>query len=222
MFLKNLTITISIFLIATVFVLNAGTGLGNGKSGGKKIALNNKVGSNQIKFFSKAPGEDIEGTANGISGNFTLDPSNLEATNGSVTVEVKSMETGSGSRDAHMYSEPWLNEKGFPKITLQIKGMKNVKNVKYDASSGKATANATVFGDFTLHGITTHMEAEITLTYINESDKTKARALGDFVMVTVNFNVHLLEHKILGKAGVVGDKVAEVVNLQASFFGNVQ
>lgn len=199
-------------------VLSAATGFGLGVSGAKKVTFDNRVGANQIVFTSSAPLEDIEGSASDIGGSITLDPANIEATTGKIVVKVASMQTGIQKRDSHLMSEPWLNQEKYPQITFDIKELKNVQRVSGD--NGKAVVKAIAVGDFTLHGVTKRMEVPVTITYIRESQKTKERAPGDFVMVQGDFSIALKDFKVEGTKGTVGSKVGETIQLKTNLFGS--
>ncbi|MBL7999383.1 MAG: YceI family protein [Candidatus Kapabacteria bacterium] len=186
-------------------------------AGGKTITIiNNEKYSNEIEFLSDAPLEKIKGTAKGISGMFTIDQQNLEKTNGSIVVKVNSMKSGNSTRDDHMYSETWLDEKNNPTITFAVKGLKDVQVVN---SNGRMVINATAFGDFTLHGVTKPLSAKVVITYVNESEATKKIGNGDFCLIQTNFDVALKDYKVAGKAGIVGSKVGESIKINAQLFG---
>jgi polyisoprenoid-binding protein YceI len=193
------------------------TGFNNGISGKKTVVLNNKVSDNQIKFYSKAPAEDIEGAANGITGSFTIDPSNIEATTGSFTVEVKSMKTGIDMRDKHMYGADWLGADKNPQITYNVTKITDVQTVSSD--KGKAVVKGNAVGTFTLNGVTKELKAPVTITYVPESDATRKKASGDFVMVQADFKVVLKDFNVAGKKGIVGSKVGEYIDIKANLYG---
>jgi polyisoprenoid-binding protein YceI len=195
----------------------AGTSISGVKAGNRSFTVNNAVGSNLVKFLSDAPGEKINGTADGVTGNFTIDPSNLEATKGAITVQVMSMKTSIEKRDEHMYSETWLDAAKYPTISYAITGL---KNVKVQTKDGRSSVTAIATGTFTCHGVTKPLEAPITFTYVTESAETKKRAKGDLVMVNAQFTVALKDHNITGKAGIVGSKVGEVIQIDAALYAN--
>jgi len=195
------------------------TGFNNGISGKKNIVLNNKVNENQIKFFSKAPAEDIEGAANGISGTFIMDPSNIEATTGTFTVEVKTMKTGIEMRDKHMYGGDWLNADKNPQITYTVG---RIENVTVSGDKNKSVAKGTAVGTFTMNGVSKELRVPVTITYVPESEATRKKANGDFVMVQADFKVALKDHKIAGRKGIVGSKVGETIDIKANLFGSTQ
>ena len=199
-------------------IIGLATGFSNAAAGTKKVTFDNRVGANQIAFESSAPLEDIKGTANDISGSIMLDPANIEATTGMITVKVKSMETGIKKRDGHLMSSDWLDEARYPTITYSIKSVKNVKRVSNDNS--KSVVEGVATGDFSLHGTTRQLDVPITMTYIRESEKTKERAPGDLVMVQGEFSIALKDFKVEGTKGTVGSRVGETIRLKANLFGS--
>lgn len=208
---------ISKTLLSIAFV--ASTFAATGYAGGKSITLiNTESRKNQITFVSDAPLEKITGTASGISGNFSIDLANPAAANGKITVAVNSMKTGSGTRDSHMYGSEWLDEATHKTIVFTLKSLKDVKSSS--KGTGKTEINATAVGEFTLHGVTKTMEAPVTITYLNESDETKKVAPGDLVLVQVKFAVPLKDYGVKGKAGIVGNKVGESIDISATLFGS--
>lgn len=209
-------------MIALVSVLSiqsycfAGTGLQNGISGQKQITITDKVGENMMKYLSDAPLEKISGTAKGVSGQFTLDASNLEATTGTITVQVLSMKSGVTKRDEHMYNADWLDAEKYPTITFQIQ---KLENVQVSTDNGISIIKANAVGKFTLHGVSKEMKIPIVMKYVKESEATKKRASGDLVMVNANFSVALKDYNVKGKSGIVGSKVGESIQLEAALFG---
>ncbi len=206
--------------VLTVTGLLYATGFKLDVSGKQKVTLSDKVGKNEISFFSTAPMEDIKGTANDISGTVTIDPSNLEATKAKIVVKVAGMKTGIKKRDQHLRSPDWLDAASHPDIVFDLKLLKDVKIKDDGAKSGKAVATATAVGDFSMHGVSLEQQLPVTITYIRESDKTKARAPGDFVLVQSEFSVPLGDYKVQGKKGIIGSKVGEQIKVKANFVGS--
>jgi polyisoprenoid-binding protein YceI len=192
---------------AASMMLTAGTAVPGAQAGAKKYTLNNAVGKNGIEFLSKAPMEDINGTSDGVTG----------ATTGKIEVKVLSMKTANSKRDEHMYDAMWLDAEKFPTIVFDVTSLKDVKVTK---DGGKNVITATAVGNFTCHGVTKSSTASITLTLIPESAETKKRASGNLVMIDAKFNVALADHKVTGKAGVVGKSVGEVIAITAKLFAN--
>ena len=203
--------------LAMVGTMTAGTGF-MGASGGKKtFKLNDKISKNKIEFVSEAPAEKINGTADGLWGSFMLNPSDLEATSGSIKVKVRSMKTAISKRDEHMYSPMWLDADAHPEVTFTVKSLSNIET---SMVNGRHVATATAAGTFTIHGVTKPMTARVNITYLPESAETKKRASGDLAMVTATFEVSLADYNIKGKSGVIGKSVGKTIQIQASLFAN--
>lgn len=188
---------------ATGFNLNA--------KGPKTVTVNNKVGNSQAQFNSKAPLEEINGTASGIKGTFTLDPSNIEATTGKIEVPITSMQTGIELRDQHLRGKDWLDADTSPSIVFDIKKISGVQVVS--SGGGKGVAKGTAEGTFTVHGVAKAASFPIEIQYVEKSP-------ADVVMIKSEFTVSLKDHNIAGKKGIVGSKVAETINVKVSLFGS--
>ncbi|MCS7177502.1 MAG: YceI family protein [Candidatus Kapabacteria bacterium] len=184
----------------------------------KTVTLSNNVGPNLCKFLSSAPLEEFEGTADGISGSFTVDPSNLEATSGRIQVTVASMRTGITRRDEHLRSPEWLDAERYPTISFDVRELKEVRIT--EQSRDRATLTAKAVGTFTLHGVSKPMELPITLTYVLENLETRKRAPGDFVMVQSEFTISLRDFNIRGRQGIVGSRVGETIRVWVTLYGS--
>ena len=182
-------------------------------TGTKTVTLNDKVGKNQFTWTSDAPLEKIKGSAEGVTGSFTIDPKNISGIRGSISAQVSTMKTGNSTRDGHLKNAEWLDAAKYPAISFTIKSVSNVK------TSGN-TATGTATGDFTMHGVTKTMSVPFKLTYLDESEKTKGRAAGDLVMITADFKVSLKDYNVAGAKGIVGSKVGETIAVSAQLFGS--
>jgi polyisoprenoid-binding protein YceI len=175
--------------------------------------LKDERGRNQASFMSKAPIEDITGTASGLSGTVSFDPANVPGTiKADIAVEVASMKTGIDMRDGHMRGSGWLDAEKYPTITFTLTKFVPKSSASPTQISGIAT------GDFTLRGVKQRIEMPVTLTYLPESEKTKARAAGDLLVVRAKGKVSL------GKAGVkqeiIGAKVADEIEFEFNAVGS--
>ena len=184
----------------------------------KAFTLSNKVGTNQIQFTSKAPLEDIEGTASDISGTITMDPAHPEKTTARIDVKVSSMKTGIAKRDGHLYSDTWLDAEKYPTITFTVQSISNVMQTKNEGGRMEFQGNAV--GQFTMHGVTKNLTIPVKITYMKESDKTRDRAPGDLVLVQGEFDIALKDFNIAGSKGMVGSKVGETIKIKANFFSS--
>lgn len=203
--------------VSTYGITTAGTGFPDVSGGKKTFSVNNAVGKANIVFNSDAPMEKIKGSAADVGGEFKMDPSNLEATSGHIDVKVESMTTAISKRDEHMRSEAWLDAGAYPTIVFNVQ---KLTDIRVENQGGRRTAVAKAVGTFTLHGVTKPLTADVTIIYLPESAETRKRASGDVVNVKANFTVALKDFNIVGKSGLVGSKVGEVIQVEANIFAN--
>ncbi len=214
-------LAIGILLITSLNHLFA-TDFGLNLSGDRKFTLNNNVGSNELRFTSTAPLEDIEGYVDKdvISSFVVLDPANLEKATGSVVFKVNGMETGIRTRDEHLQGPNWLDASQYPEIKFELKNLKDVKIIQKDPPLGRATAEATAVGVFTMRGISQNIISKVKITFVKESDFTKKRANGDFLFVEGSFAIKLADYNVQGSKGVIGSKVGKEINITYKLFYN--
>ncbi|MBS1910565.1 MAG: YceI family protein [Bacteroidetes bacterium] len=201
---------------AALLVTSASTqaqGLAVAASGQKTVKLSDKVSKNQFNWLSSAPGETINGTAEGIAGSFTFDPKKPTSLKGTVSCQVATMKTGNETRDGHLKSPTWLDAAKYPAISFTIASVSDVK-VNRNQMTGKAV------GTFTMHGVTKPMTIPFSLQYIDASAQTRERAPGDLVMVTAEFTVSLKDFNVAGRQGLIGSKVGETIKISAKLFGS--
>jgi len=176
---------------------------------------------NTVTFTSKAPLEDIVGTANALAGYLVFDPANSrKGVRGSVAVPVKKMDTGIPLRDEHMQSAAWLNAKQHPHIKFTVADSKSLRLVKQ--GDGFATYDVTLVGPLTVNGVTKRREIPARIVYLEQSDMTKTKRPGNLLAVRAEFQVPLADHKIKGFEGVVGSKVSESIEVEVSIFASDQ
>jgi len=167
---------------------------------------------NQATFFSTTPLEDVTGISNAISGKVTFDVSDINTLTGTISIPVASLDTGIELRNEHLASPNWMDAEGYPDIIFKIKGVSDVKVEADNKLSAKVT------GDFTAHGVTKEVLADVTMTYLVESEQTKKRAPGDLLGVQASFNVNLSDYDIENM--LIGQKVAEEVKIDISMVGS--
>lgn len=203
-------------LLCRLFLLSV-IGLATVWAGDKTFVLTN-AGKyrNQAQFTSSAPLETIVGTADGFSGEFMLDIGEFKRASGTITLQVRSMKTGNSTRDGHMYGSDWLDANRYPTIAFRLKRLES-PTVTRDAD--RAVVKAVAIGDFTLHGITKELSADVTITYLERSEKTRAIIEGDLALVQANFSVPLAEFGIKGKGTLIGSRVGEKITVEATLLG---
>jgi polyisoprenoid-binding protein YceI len=167
---------------------------------------------NQLKFFSTTPLEDITGISNAVKGKVTLNVSDIKNMKGSISIPVSSLKTAIDLRDEHLRSENWLDAENYPDIIFTIKKVSDVKVVADNKIEAKVT------GDFSVHGETKETVADVSLTYLDESDQTKQFAPGDLLGVQAKFNIILSDYNVENM--VVGQKVSENIEITATLRGS--
>ncbi|MCS7001099.1 MAG: YceI family protein [Bacteroidota bacterium] len=171
---------------------------------------------NQVQFTSSAPLETIVGTAEGFSGEFTLDIPSFSRASGVITLQVRSMKTGNATRDRHMYASEWLDADQYPTIQFRLK---RLDNPRISREEGRIVVTATAIGDFALHGVTRELPAQVTITYLERSEKTRSISSGDLCLVQATFSVPLAQFGIKGKGTLIGSRVGETISIEATLFG---
>lgn len=182
--------------------------------------VNDQVGRNSVTFTSEAPLEDIVGTTNQITGHLEFDPMHPDkGGKGMLTVPVASLDTGIPLRDEHLRSAAWLDAEGHPEITMEITGLQKVTKVK--SGDGFHTFDVVATGTFTARGKSRPIEVAARLTYLAESEQTKALMPGDLLAVRASFDVTLADFGVTGPEGmdIIGSKVGEAVTVDVSFRG---
>jgi polyisoprenoid-binding protein YceI len=197
-------------LVAMLFFINAYPQGFNVKASGEKTFIFNDK-SNQTKFFSTTPLEDVTGISNEVEGTATFDVSDLKTLKGRVSIPTASIKTGIDLRDEHLRSANWMDAKTYPEILFVIKNVSDIE-IRED---NKLTAKVT--GDFTAHGVTKEVTADVSMTYLDESEKTKAKASGDLLGVEAKFNIKLSDYNISNVA--LGVRVAEDIEVSATLVG---
>ena len=167
---------------------------------------------NQVKFFSTTPLEDITGISNAVKGKVTLNVGDIKNMKGSISIPVSSIKTAIDLRDEHLRSENWMDAENYPDISFVIKSVGDVKI----AADNKLEAKVT--GDFTAHGVTKEVVADVSLTYLDASEQTKQYAPGDILGVQAKFNITLSDFEVENM--VVGQKVSESIEITATLRGS--
>ncbi len=203
------TLGIVFFVSAVVF----GQGFKVKATGNQTFNFVSKDQRNQTSFFSAMPVEDIRGLAAGVEGNISFDVKNVASTlKGKITIATASIKTGIDLRDEHMRSAGWLDAEKYPEISFTIKKVSDVK------SEADNKIKAKVSGDFTLRGVTKEVVTEATLTYLDESEKTKMRAPGDLLGIQAEFDIKLSDYGV--KNDVIGNKVADNIEIDVNIVGS--
>ncbi|MGD8305218.1 MAG: YceI family protein [Ignavibacteria bacterium] len=181
-------------------------------TGEQNFSFYDKVGRNQASFFSTTPLEDITGLSNDINGSVTFNVDDITTLKGSISISTASIKTGIELRDTHLRSPNWLDADQYPEISFAIK---KVNDVTLESDS---KINAKVTGDFTTHGITKEIVADVSMTYLDESESTKQRSPGDLLGVEAKFNITLSDFGVENM--LLGQKVSEKIEIMVTLVGS--
>lgn len=146
----------------------------------------------RMQFVSDAPLERTTGVSTTMSGNVTVDPTNLSTARGSVSVPINSIHTGSDLRDEHLHGEGWLDAGRFPNATLEITSVEGAT-----ALTPGAVTRVTIRGHFTVHGVTHDVTAQAQVRWMPASDELRAEGVtGDLIRAQASFTVNLPDHNV--------------------------
>jgi polyisoprenoid-binding protein YceI len=201
-------IILTLFAVSTAFA----QGFKVDAAGEQNFSFEDKKGRNQGMFFSSTPLEDVTGLSNDVKGSVTFDVSDVSTLSGSISISTASLRTGIELRDTHLQSENWLDAETYPDITFVIKNVSNVKALEDNK------LEATVIGDFTTHGVTKEVIAEVTMTYLDESEQTKKKAPGDLLGVEAKFSIVLSDYEVDNM--VLGSKVSDSIEITVTMVGS--
>jgi len=182
-------------------------------TGVQTFSFKDENGRNQATFYSTTPFEDINGLTTKLRGKVTFDVKDFANTlTGEFEFPVASLKTGMEKMEKDLRSSSWLDADKYPTITFKITKVTNVQSLQPNKLSAEVT------GNFTLHGVTKEVTTKDTVTYLDESEATRARMPGDLLGVIANFDIHLsdfnVEHLLLGKR--VSNDISIRVNLVGS------
>lgn len=208
--MKTIIKTFIVFFVAVSVSLAQGFKVK--ASGEQTFNFEDKYGRNQASFFSTTPLEDITGISNAVKGKVTFDVADIKTLKGTISIPVETIKTGIDLRDEHLRSDNWLDATTYPEVAFVIK---KVGDVKVSADN-KLMAKVT--GNFTAHGVTKEVVADVTMTYLDASEQTKQRAPGDLLGVQAKFNIVLSDYEVENM--IVGQKVADNIEINVNIVGS--
>jgi polyisoprenoid-binding protein YceI len=169
-------------------------------------------GVNHAKFTLDAPLETISGTANGVSGTLTIDPSKPEATTGTITVDAKTLHVENAMMKEHMLGAEWMDAAKNPNITFTVKSL---EDFKMDGTK----ANATVVGTFSIKGVEKEISVPATVTLLpgKLGDRTGGKMQGDLAVIRTTFKIKCSDYNINPKAPT--DKVSDEIEVSLAIAG---
>lgn len=132
---------------------------------------------------------DVEGTIVTAA-----DPADSTVT---ATIQVKSLTTGNGDRDAHVLGGDFLDADKFDTITFTSTGL------NIDGEDGVLT------GDLTIHGVTKSVDLKVELGGFVENEH-----LGIRVGLAASTTIKRSEFGIAGMIPMVGDKITITLDVE--------
>lgn len=117
-----------------------------------------EASAGKATFEHRVRGINIKGSIEGVTSTVQLDPANLAATRGRVSVPVDNLKTGIGLRDSHAKGESALNTARFPAATFVLGSLTGGK-----LTEGQ-TVSTTASGQFTLRGVTKTLSVPVKAT----------------------------------------------------------
>ncbi len=202
-----------IFIALSFFISANAQGFEVKATGEQTFSFTDESGRSQATFYSTTPFEEINGLTTKITGNVTFDVKNFANTlKGEFTIPVASLKTGMEKMEKDLRSSSWLDAEKYPVINFKITKVTNVQKLQPNKLS------AEVSGNFTLHGVSKEITTQDTVTYLDESEATRARMPGDLLGIISRFDIQLsdynVEHLLLGKR--VSNDISINVNLVGS------
>ena len=199
-----------------VFVFLAGTispqGFKVKAKGEQTFSFDDKYGRNQASFYSSTPVEDITGLTNDVGGSASFNVKDITTLKGTISLPTASLKTGIEMRDGHLQGPDWLDAEKYPEILFVVKSVSDVKSIADNKLEAKVT------GDFTVHGVTKEVVADVNMTYLDESEQTKKRAPGDLLGVEAKFNITLSDYEVDNM--LMGQKVSDDIKIAVTIVGS--
>ena len=161
-----------------------------------------------ISFKVKHMGiSTVTGRFEKFGGTFDVDPKNIKATKGNLTIDVNSVSTGNPKRDGHLKSPDFFDVAQFPEMKFVSKQVTDVN---------EKDSTATLLGDLTLHGVTKEVALKIKGGGIINDGWGNERAAFSAHGKINRFDYGLKWNKTVEAGGLV---VSQDVELNLSFEG---
>ena len=208
--MKNLLkiFVVAIFAVVTTYP----QGFKVKAKGEQTFSFDDKKDRNQASFYSSTPVEDITGLTNVVKGRASFNVADITTLKETISIPTASLKTGIDLRDGHLQSPNWLDAENYPEITFVIKSVSEVKSVADNRLEAKVT------GDFSVHGVTKEIVANVKMTYLDKSEQSKKRAPGDLLGVEAKFNIILSDYNVDNM--LMGQKVSDDIEVSATIVGS--
>lgn len=171
-------------------------------------------GVNALGFSLDSVLEPIAGTAGGVAGTVSFDPSNPAATSGKIVVATKSLVVPNATMTEHLLGGQWLDAAANPEITFQLSKLEGV------STAGNVTS-ATATGKFTLKGVTKDIKVPVKLTHLADAlgkRINKPEVKGDLLVLRGEFMIQRGDYGI--QPGKNEDKVNPEIKITIAIVGS--
>ncbi len=178
-----------ILIAPIVFLFTSGAGAQSTHT----FHINDETKRDIVTFTSKAPLETVVGKTGEVLGFLTVDPADIAGSAESIMeVDLASLKTGIGLRDSHMRKQ-YLETDKFP---LAVFELTRVIEASQNTLEDQKPVELKLEGNFSVHGVKRQITLQMTVTYIKESDATRARHPGDLLHMVGTFDILLSEYNI--------------------------
>lgn len=161
--------------------------------------IHSSIGFKVKHLFSKVTGRFAE-----VSGTIDADPAHPEKSSVEATIEVKSIDTENGKRDAHLKTAEFFDVEKFPAMTFKSKEVK---------PTGEASGD--VVGDLTIHGVT--KEVVLHVKFLGKGPGMMGKEVTGWEATTTisRKDFGLTWNKMIEGVAAVGDEVEIELQIEA-------
>lgn len=200
---KPLLITLALVVPVIVLAVAANSA--------KSFTLKDPKSVNSIQFMLDGRLEQFGGSTRGITGDFSFDPEDIEATRGTVVVDATSLKANHSDMDDHIQGSFWLDTKKFPTIEFKVTKVESVRKLDTEDDSWSMR----VTGDFAMHGVTKQLTIPVQLTHLpGELGKRNRGAKGDLISLRSEFTIKRSDFGVDG--GLPIDIVSDLIDIDFS------
>jgi polyisoprenoid-binding protein YceI len=153
--------------------------------------------SSKVTFTAYTKLFDAEGSLGGVKTSGTIDAENLAASRPTVTVDTRTIDTGSGARDKHLRTEDFFFVEKYPTATFVV--------TKIEPKEGDQFL---VSGDMTIRDVTKKITVPSTITRgtLKSGEKT--------VRVQAKFPVKWKEYGMPWSGAFYAPEIKEVIDVK--------
>lgn len=177
----------------------------------QKFDMKDPKGVSHVAFLLDAPLETISGTANGVSGEITINKEKPEEISGKIVLATETLHVSNPIMKEHLHGEDWMNVTEHEEIVFEPKKIADIEQV-----GNKTSGNVT--GNITIRGVTKEITVPVTATLLEgRLGERNPDAEGDLLVLRGEFKVKRSDFGI--NPGAPTDKVSEEIVLNLNLAG---